>query len=189
MDTIFFQVVWVPSSVVTIIAALLAGRSTGWRHVGRAATAALLVVGQARVHFSSLFSGVDYSDFADSAHFDWVTDTWRVVVGPRQLLFVGLLTAFEVIVGLLVIGGGRLTRAGYGCVIAFYLALWVFGPIETIVVLVMLAPMWLLLRAEQQASRLPPAAARHTAASAPRGASPAAYGLLGFIRGGGRTSR
>ena len=36
--------------------------------------------------------------------------------------------------------------------IAFYLALWVFGWIETVWVLVMLAPMMLLLRAERRAA-------------------------------------
>jgi len=37
-------------------------------------------------------------------------------------------------------------------VIAFYLALWPFGWMETVWVLVMLAPMGLLLRAERRAA-------------------------------------
>jgi hypothetical protein len=33
-----------------------------------------------------------------------VTDTWRSVVGPNQLLFIGLLIVFEAVVGILASG-------------------------------------------------------------------------------------
>ena len=157
MDNIFWQMLWVLCGLATIVASVLAGRSRRWRYVGRVATAVLFVIGGALLHVINLATGADYTSFADPAHFDWVTDTWRDVVGPNQLLFIGLLIVFETTVGLLAISGGRWTQAGYIGVIAFYLALWLFGPIETIFVLVMLVPMWLLLRAERRA------AARETA--------------------------
>ena len=47
--------------------------------------------------------------------------------------------------------GGRWTQLAYVGVVAFYLALWLFGWIETVWVLAMLAPMLLLLRAERDA--------------------------------------
>jgi hypothetical protein len=52
----------------------------------------------------------------------------------------------------LAISGGRRTQLGYLAVIAFYLALWLFGWIETGWVLVMLPAMLLLLRAELRAT-------------------------------------
>jgi len=60
---------------------------------------------------------------------------------------------FEVTVGVLALCGGRWTQLGFAGVIAFYLALWLFGWMETVWVLVMLAPMLLLLRAERRAAR------------------------------------
>ncbi|EWT02212.1 hypothetical protein N865_00320 [Intrasporangium oryzae NRRL B-24470] len=155
MDSIVWPILWTACGVVTIVASLLAYRSTRWRHVGRAATAVLFLIGGALVHVINLVTGGDYTSFADPAHFQWVTDTWRDVVGPNQLLFIGLLIVFEATVGLLVISGGHRTQLGYLGVIAFYLALWLFGPIELVFVLVMLVPMVLLLRAERHAVMTP----------------------------------
>jgi hypothetical protein len=81
-----------------------------------------------------------------------VTDTWQAVVVPNAVLFIGLLAVFEAAVGVLALCGGRWTQLGYAGVIAFYLALWLFGWMETVWVLVMLAPMLLLLRAERGAA-------------------------------------
>lgn len=163
MDNILWPILWSACGVVTIVASLLAGRSRQWRYVGRAATAVLFVIGGALVHVINLVTGGDYTGFADPAHFQWVTDTWRDVVGPNQLLFIGLLIVFEATVGVLVISGGHRTQLGYLGVIAFYLALWLFGPIELVFVLVMLVPMVLLLRAEQHAVMTPPAVASSAA--------------------------
>ena len=88
----------------------------------------------------------------DPAHFTWVTDAWRAVVAPNQLFFIGLLAVFEAIVGVLAVSGGRRTQLGYVGVIAFYLALWLFGWIETVWCIAMLPPMLLLLRAERASS-------------------------------------
>ena len=54
-------------------------------------------------------------------------------------------------VGVLAISGGRWSRLGYAAVIAFYLALWLFGWMETVWCLVMLPAMVPLSRAEQHA--------------------------------------
>ena len=67
---------------------------------------------------------------------------YRVVV-PDHVLFIGLLAAFEATAGVLAISGGRRTQLGYLAVIAFYLALWPFGWIEAVWVLVMLPDYYL----------------------------------------------
>lgn len=159
MDNILWQILWVACGVVTIVASLLAGRSRQWRYIGRAATAVLFVIGGALLHVINLATGGDYTSFADPAHFQWVTDAWRAIVAPNQLLFIGLLIVFEATVGLLTISGGRRTQVGLIGIIAFYLALWLFGPIETVFVVVMLVPMFLLLRAERRAALAPAATA------------------------------
>jgi uncharacterized membrane protein len=139
---------------------VLAGRSGRARLAGRVAVGVLFVFGGALLHVINLATGVDYTDFADPAHFGWVTDAWRAVVGPNQMLFIGLLVVFEATVGLLVLIGGRWTQLGYLGVIGFYLALWLFGWFETVWVLLMLPAMLLLLRAERRAAGRPaPAAA------------------------------
>lgn len=159
MDNILWQILWVACGVVTIVASLLAGRSRQWRYVGRAATAVLFVIGGALLHVINLATGGDYTSFADPAHFQWVTDAWRAIVAPNQLRFIGLLIVFEATVGLLTISGGRRTQVGLIGIVAFYLALWLFGPIETVFVVVMLVPMFLLLRAERRAALAPAATA------------------------------
>jgi hypothetical protein len=154
MDLGFWQILWTACGLVTIVAALLAGRSAMWRQIGRVATGVLFLIGGALMHVVNLATGGDYATFADPALFQWVTDSWRTVVGPNQLLFIGLLIAFEATIGLLVFSGGRRTQLGYYGIIAFYLALWIFGPMELVFVLLMLVPMVLLLRAEQRAEAL-----------------------------------
>jgi uncharacterized membrane protein len=109
----------------------------------------------ALLHVINLASRGDYAGFADPAHFAWVTDAWRAVVAPNQVLFIGLLVVFEATVGVLTLSGGRRTQVGYVGVIGFYLALWLFGWIETVWVVIMLPPMLLLLRAEWRAVTAP----------------------------------
>jgi uncharacterized membrane protein len=147
-----WQVLWLACGVATIVAAVLAGRSRRARYLGRAAVGVLFVVGGALLHVVNLATGADYAGFADPAHFAWVTDAWRAVVAPNQVLWIGLLVAFEATVGALILSGGRRTQLGYVGVIGFYLALWLFGWIETVWVVAMLPPMVLLLRAERRAA-------------------------------------
>ena len=150
-----WQILWLACGIVTVVAAGLAGRSRRARLVGRAAVGVLFVVGGALLHVVNLATGADYADFADPAHFGWVTDAWRAVVAPNPVLFIGLLVVFEATVGVLAMSGGRKTQLGYLGVIAFYLALWLFGWIETVWCVVMIPMMLLLLRAERRAATAP----------------------------------
>ncbi|HSJ36205.1 MAG TPA: hypothetical protein VLB85_14230 [Acidimicrobiia bacterium] len=155
MELGFWEVLWMVCGVVTVIAAVLAHRGRNWRYLGRAVTGVLFLIGGALVHVINLATGVGYAGFADPAHFDWVTDAWRSVVAPNEVLFIGLLAAFEAAVGVLVLSGKRRTRVGYNAVIAFYVALWIFGWFETVWVAIMLPAMLLLLRAELRAETAP----------------------------------
>jgi hypothetical protein len=88
-----------------------------------------------------------------------VTHAWQAVVAPNHVLLIGLLAVFEATVGVLILSGGRRPQLGYLAVIAFYLALTLFGWIPTVWFIIMLAPM-LLLRAERRAATAPAPAAR-----------------------------
>lgn len=156
MNNPLWQVLWLVCGVATIVAAVLASRSRPARYAGRVAVGVLFVVGGALLHVVNLATGVDYAGFADPAHFAWVTDTWRDVVGPNQAAYITLLVLFEATVGVLVMSGGRRTQLGYLGVIAFYLALWLFGWIETVWCVIMLPAMLALLRAEVRASASEP---------------------------------
>jgi hypothetical protein len=150
-----WQILWLACGVATIVAAVLAGRSRRARYLGRAAVGVLFILGGALLHLVNLATGVDYADFADPAHFAWVTDTWRNVVAPNHVPWIGLLAVFEATVGALTLSGGRRTQLGYVGVIGFYLALWLFGWFETVWVVAMLPVMLLLLRAERRAAAAP----------------------------------
>jgi uncharacterized membrane protein len=151
-NDIVFISLWIACGIATIVAAVLAHRSGAARYVGRVAVGVLFIGGGALLHLINLGSGANYSGFADPAYFPVVTEAWQAVVVPNAVLFIGLLAVFEVTVGVLALCGGRWTRLGYAGVIAFYLALWVFGWMETVWVLLTLAPMALLLRAERRAA-------------------------------------
>jgi hypothetical protein len=163
-----WQILWLACGAATIAAAVLANRR-GWaRYLGRAAVGVLFLIGGALLHVVNLATGGDYAGFADPAHFAWVTHAWRTVVAPHQLLFIGLLAVFEATVGALALSGRRRTQLGYAGVIAFYLALWLFGWFETVWCIIMLPLMVLLLRAEQRAT--PTAAPAVPAEDKPRAA-------------------
>ena len=162
-SNIVFILVWLVSGAATIIAAALAGRSRQVRYLGRAAVGVLFIAGGALLHVINLATGNDYAGFADPAHFAWVTHAWNAVVVPNHVLFIGLLAVFEATAGVLAISGGRKTQLGYLAVIAFYLALWLFGWIEVVWVLVMLPAMLLLLRAELRATPVVPIEEKPTA--------------------------
>lgn len=164
---VFWQSIWVVCGIATLGAALLAGRSSRARLAGRSAVGVLFTVGGALLHVVNLSTDVSYAEFADPALFGWVTDAWHAVVAPHQVLFIGLLVLFEATAGILVLSGGRRTQFGYAAVIGFYLALWLFGWIETVWGLLMLPAMVALLRAETTASRLGSPAASELAAAGP----------------------
>jgi hypothetical protein len=142
--------IWIACGVATVVAAALATRSRRWLYFGRGAVGVLFTLGGALVHVVNLAAGNDYAEFADPAHFAWVTDTWRAVVPDNAVALIALLAVFEATVGLLVLSGGRKTQLGYAGVLAFYSALWLFGWFETVWVLAMVPAMLLLLRAERR---------------------------------------
>jgi hypothetical protein len=145
-----WQLLWVVCGATTLVAGLLAGRSRTALSVGKASVGVLFVVGGALLHVINLVTDVSYADFADPAHFSWVTDAWLDVVAPNEVFFIGLLALFEATVGVLTVLGGRWSQLGMSGVIAFYLVLWIFGWFETVWVILMLPPMVLLLRAERR---------------------------------------
>lgn len=146
------KIAWLVLGVVVLVAALRADRSARARRVGEVAFAALFIGAGALVNTYYLLTGYAFEDFADGAHFAFVRDTWRVVVVPQATVWIGLLIAFEVTVGLLVLSGGRRAEVGLVAVIAMHLALPVFGWITTVWALVMLVAFGLLLRAEHHAA-------------------------------------
>ena len=150
-----WQVLWLACGAATVLGALLAGRNRRWLYLGRIAVGGLFLIGGALFNLISVVSGIDYADFADTAHFAWVTETWRAVVGPNQGLFIGLLVLFEATVGMLILSGARRTQLGYVGVIGFYLALWLLGGFQLIWAIAMLPFMVLLLRAERRAEEAP----------------------------------
>ena len=147
-----WAILWTLCGIATLIASVLASRSKRWRYVGRAAVGVLFIIGGALAHVVNLATHADYANFADPALFAWVTHTWRTVVPPNHVVLIGLLAVFEAAVGALIISGGRRTQFGYAAVIAFYLALWLFGWIETVWCIVMIPAMVMLLLAERRAA-------------------------------------
>ncbi len=153
-----WAILWILCGIVTLIAAVLASRSKRWLYAGRAAVAQLFIIGGALAHVVNLVTHANYASFADPALFAWVTHTWRTVVPPNHVALIGLLAVFEATAGGLIISGGRRTQFGYLAVIAFYLALWLFGWIETVWCIVMIPVMVLLLLAERHAAAAAPCA-------------------------------
>jgi hypothetical protein len=115
----------------------------------------LFIIGGALAHVVNLATHANYASFADPALFGWVVHTWRTVVPPNHVVLIGVLAVFEIAAGALVISGGRRTQFGYAAIIAFYLALWLFGWIETVWCLVMIPAMVMLLLAERRAATAP----------------------------------
>ena len=149
------KIAWLVVGAVVLAAAVRANASAHARGVGEIAFAVLFIGAGALVNTYYLLTGYTYADFADGAHFTFVRDTWRSVVVPHAAIWIGLLIAFEVTVGLLVLGGGRRAQIGLVAVIGMHLALPVFGWITTAWALVMLLAFGLLLRAEFHATACP----------------------------------
>jgi hypothetical protein len=161
------KIAWVVLGAVVLAAAVratLAGTAderARARRAGEVAFAALFVGAGAIVNTYFLVTGYTYADFADGAHTAFVRDTWRAIVVPHAALWIGMLIVFELVVGLLVLRGGRGARAGLVAAIAMHLALPVFGWITTAWALIMLIAFGLLLRAELSEPADGDAAAEH----------------------------
>ena len=153
-EILWVQIFWVVCVATAIVASVLAIWLPRARYIGRVAVGGLMLLGGAVFNAVNLALG-DYAGFADEAHFAWVTAAWRAVVAPNQYLFIGLLVAFEAVVGVLILSGGRRTQLGLVGAIGFHLALWLFGWFVTIYCLIMLPALLLLLRAERRAATVP----------------------------------
>ncbi len=119
-------------------------------YVGRVALGALFIGAGALVNLWYLLTGADYGTFADGAHLAFVRDTWHSVVAPRQALFIGLLIAYEIVLGVLILSGGRRTELGLVGAIGMHVGLLVFGWVLTIWAVAMLVAFGLLLRAQRR---------------------------------------
>lgn len=144
------KIAWLVLGAVALAAAFRAGRNHRALYVGRAALGALFIGAGALVNLIYLLTGADYGTFADAAHLAFVRDTWHSVVAPRQALFIGLLIAYEIMVGVLILSGGRRTEMGLVGAIGMHLGLLVFGWVMTIWAATMLIAFGLLLRAQRR---------------------------------------
>jgi hypothetical protein len=118
---------------------------------GRIAFAILYIAAGACVNALFLLRGDDYANFADGASIDFVRSTWRDLVVPHDEIWIGLLIAFELAVGVLALLGGRRTQLAYGAAIAFHIALLAFGWGFFLWSVPMIAALATLLRAERTA--------------------------------------
>ena len=124
---IFAAVLWAACAVVIIRSALRARRHPDAIRSGRLAFAFLYLVAGAGMNTLFLALGDDYARFADGSAIPFVRHTWQSLVVPNHEMWIALLIAFELTVGLLALVGGRATQLAYGLAIAFHVALLSFG--------------------------------------------------------------
>ncbi|GAB1692648.1 hypothetical protein [Krasilnikovia sp. M28-CT-15] len=141
-------VFWSVTELVIVVAAVWSWWSRRAMYVGRIAVAILFIAGGALFNTLHLMGGGDYAGFADASYLPFVTDTWRAVVAPHQHVFIPLLVAFEVAVGVLTLTGGRWTRLALVAAIGFHIGLMFFGWSYYPFSIAMIAAFALLLHAE-----------------------------------------
>jgi hypothetical protein len=124
----------------------------------------------ALVNLVYLVQGDTYASFADAAHFPFVRDTWRAVVAPPYMFFIGLLVIFEAAMGVLVLSGGRRAEVGMVGILGMQAGLLLFGWVITVGAVLMLIAVGLLLRAQRRYDQ-------KVVQSAPEPATPAARTL------------
>jgi hypothetical protein len=69
-----------------------------------------------------------YRPFADPAALDFVQDSWEQIVMAHPAVWGLLLAGGELVLGILLLLGGRAARVGWVGVITFHLLLMFFGP-------------------------------------------------------------
>jgi hypothetical protein len=147
---VYWLVFWSVTEVVIFIAGVWAWWSRQAMYVGRVAVATLFLVGGALFNTLTLATGGNYFDFADGSYLPFVTDTWRSLVAPHQYIFIPLLIAFEVVVGVLMLTGGRRTQLALVLAIAFHIGLMFFGWQYYPFSIAMIVAFVLLLHAERR---------------------------------------
>lgn len=140
--------VWVGLGVVIVVCGLRARSSLRALEVGCRTVAVLWVVAGAGYNAAALWSGADYSGFADAADVRFVTRTWESLVVPHHGLFIGLLVVFEAAAGLLALARGRPRQVALLALIAFDVLLLSFGWAYVFWSLPIASALALLLRAE-----------------------------------------
>ena len=120
-------IIWVTCAMVIITAAIRVRRHPSALRTARLAVGALYIGAGAAVNALFLVRGDDYAKFAQTSYFAFVRHTWRDVVVPHHHVWIALLIAFELAVGVLALLGGRRTQVAYGAAIAFHVALLPFG--------------------------------------------------------------
>jgi hypothetical protein len=159
---VYWLVFWSVTEVVIFVAAVWAWWSRRAMYVGRVAVATLFIAGGALFNTLTFATGGDYTGFADGSYLPFVMDTWRSVVAPNQYIFIPLLIAFEVAVGVLVLTGGRRTQLALVAAIGFHIGLMFFGWQYYPFSIAMIIAFALLLRAERKHAAI--AAKAHIAA-------------------------
>jgi hypothetical protein len=144
-------IAWVTLGIVTVVAAVRAGRSSGARRVGLLAVGLLFTAAGALVNAVFLATGEDYADFAQGSYLPFVRDTWRSLVVPHHHVFIAALIVYELVVGVLVLSGGRRAELGLVGAIGFHVALLSFGWAFYGWAIPMLVALLLLLRAQRRA--------------------------------------
>ena len=150
------KIAWLVLTLVTLVAAVAAQWRPAALRVGRVTLGIYYVAAGALVHAVYLATGQTYATIADAAHVSFVRDTWRSLVAPHQMVFIGLLVLFEATVGVLVLVGGRWAELGMAGILAMHACLLLFGWVYTVLSTVMLVAVGLLLRAQLRADRAVP---------------------------------
>lgn len=155
--------VWIGCAVAIVWAALNAQRSDRATRIGELALAVLYLLAGALVNAVYLWEGEDYADFAEHSPWAFVRETWSDLVVPHAGLFIGLLIAFEVLVGTLALLGRERAQIAMVLAMGFHVALVAFGWGFAVWSVPMLAAMALLLRAERLHEREQREVRRHMA--------------------------
>lgn len=121
------KIAWLVLGSLAFVAALNSRHDDRWRTVGLVSLGVLFTVFGALVNLVYLLTDTDFGPFADDSWIPFVRDTWRDVVAPKQTFWIGLLIAFEAIVGVLLLLRGRFATVGLVAALGFHVALLVFS--------------------------------------------------------------
>jgi hypothetical protein len=145
--------IWVACAAVIVTAALRSRRHPSALRLGRTGVGVLYVAAGAAVNAWFVLRGDDYAEFARGSYLGFVRSTWASVVVPHHEMWIGLLVAFELAVGVLALVGGRATQVAYAAAIAFHVCLLAFGWGFFLWSVPMIVALATLLRAELRQDR------------------------------------